>query len=209
MSSIGSVTCLLARLKGRDDEAARRLWEAYYGRLVALARARLRGVPRRAIDEEDVALSAFDSFCRAAEAGRFPRLDDRDDLWQVLLMLTARKASDLRERETCAKRGGGRAVNASALDDSAAESPAAADWPGSEPDPAEAAAVAEECRRLLKKLGSEELTQVAVCKLEGFSNAEIGQRLNRSEGTVERKLQLIRAIWQDEEAVRAPASGEG
>jgi hypothetical protein len=44
---------------------------------------------RRAADEEDVALSAFNSFCLRAEEGRFLRLDDSDDLWQVLMTSAA------------------------------------------------------------------------------------------------------------------------
>ena len=95
MSERGSVTIWLGRLKAGEqrDEAAAHLWGRYFGQLVARARERLRARVRVA-DGEDVALSAFDSFVRAAEAGRFPRLDDRDDLWQVLLLLTARKAAD-------------------------------------------------------------------------------------------------------------------
>ena len=73
--------------------------EAYFHRLVALARDRLRGTPRRAADEEDVALAAFDSFYRRAERGQFPKLEDRDDLWQLLFVLTVRKAIDLTRRE--------------------------------------------------------------------------------------------------------------
>jgi WD40 repeat protein len=80
----GSVTHWLGLLRAGDAVAAQPLWEGYFRRLVGLARARLQGVPRRAADEEDVALSAFDSFCQGAQAGRFPRLADRDDLWQVL-----------------------------------------------------------------------------------------------------------------------------
>ena len=37
---------------------------------------------------EDVVVDAFDSLCRGVQAGRFPNLDDRDDLWQVLMLLT-------------------------------------------------------------------------------------------------------------------------
>src|SRR5262249_35153126 len=94
-SSGGSVTLWLEQLKRGNPAAAQPLWDAYFARLVALARARLRAAPRAAADEEDVALSAFDSFCRGAEAGRFPRLDDRDDLWQVLFVITTRKAIGL------------------------------------------------------------------------------------------------------------------
>src|SRR5688572_19733558 len=111
----GSVTIWLEQLKAGDPAAASPLWKAYFSRLVAVARGRLRAVPRAAADEEDVALSAFDSFCRGVEGGRFPRLDDRDDLWQVLFVITTRKSTSLRRHEGREKRGGGRAIQASAL----------------------------------------------------------------------------------------------
>src|SRR5215471_7618917 len=95
MSSEGSITHWLDLLKAGDRAAARPLWQRYFRLLVARARAALGSAPRRAADEEDVALSAFHSFCRGAEHGRFPRLDHRDDLWHILLMLTARKAAHL------------------------------------------------------------------------------------------------------------------
>ena len=101
-----SVTHWLGQLKAGDPAAAGPLWERYFPKLVELARARLAGFPRRAADEEDVALSAFDSFCRDAAAGRLPRLDDRDDLWRVLLLITSQKALDLVRHESAAKRGG-------------------------------------------------------------------------------------------------------
>ena len=95
MSSEGSVTRWLGALRAGDPAAAQQLWERYFHRLVGLARQRLCGARRRAADEEDVALSAFDSFYRAAEAGRFPQLADRDGLWRLLVTITARKAAHL------------------------------------------------------------------------------------------------------------------
>src|SRR5438105_426196 len=77
MSSAGSVSHWIAQLKAGDQAAAQPLWEAYYRQLVERAHQKLHGTPRRAADEEDVVLSAFDSFCRAAAHGRFPRLLDR------------------------------------------------------------------------------------------------------------------------------------
>jgi hypothetical protein len=108
MASEISITRCIEALKGGDHDAAQRIWEAYFHRLVGLARARLLDAPRRAADEEDVALSAFDSFCRGVDAGRFPRLDDRHDLWQVLVLITVRKAIDLRQHEGRQVRGGER-----------------------------------------------------------------------------------------------------
>lgn len=136
----------------------------------------------RAHDGEDVALSAFDSFVRATTAGRFPRLHDRDDLWRVLFTLTVRKAADVRLAEQRLKRGGG-AVQS--LDGDIAD-PA--------PDPAEAAMIAESVERLLGSL-SDELRSIALAKMEGDTNSEIGERIRRTEVTVERKLRLIRTLW--------------
>src|SRR5919206_1363508 len=102
-----SVTQWIDRLKAGDPDAAQKLWERYFRRLVRLARQKLRAAPRRAADEEDVALSAFDSFCRGLERGRFPQLQDRDDLWRLLVVITARKAVDQVQHEARAKRGGG------------------------------------------------------------------------------------------------------
>ena len=103
----GSVTRWLGQLQAGEPAAAQQLWERYFRRLVGLARKRLQGAPRRAADEEDVALSAFDSFCRGAERGRFPDLADRDGLWRLLVVMTARKATHLRRDEGRQKRGGG------------------------------------------------------------------------------------------------------
>src|SRR5688500_4224311 len=109
MSTKGSVSRLIDGVVVRDEAAVQALWECYFPRLVGLARRRLAGAPRRAADEEDVALSAFHSFCRNAERGRFPRLLDRDGLWRLLVVITARKAAHLRRGEARLKRGGGAA----------------------------------------------------------------------------------------------------
>src|SRR3954454_7890060 len=107
LSPTDSIIRCLEMLKGGDREAAERLWATYIRRLVGLARARMGAPPRRAADEEDVARSAFDSFCRRAERGQFARLSDRDDLWQVLVVVTERKAVDLMRREGRESGGGG------------------------------------------------------------------------------------------------------
>jgi hypothetical protein len=99
MSSLDSVTQWIEDLKAGNRGAAQRIWERYFRRMVGLARKKLVGARRRAEDEEDAALSAFDSFCRAPEQGRFPRLSDRYNLWPLLVKITARKAYDVLQRE--------------------------------------------------------------------------------------------------------------
>jgi DNA-directed RNA polymerase specialized sigma24 family protein len=186
-------------LKEGDHAAAQPLWERYFDRLVGLAKAKLADGRRRAADEEDVSLSAFDSFCRGAAAGRFPKLADRDDLWRLLVTLTARKAFDQMRDEYRLKRGGGTVVGQSAFSAPDSDDEAAFErFVGREPTPESAAMVAEECRRLLDCLKSEELRSIAISKMEGYTNAEIAQRLDCATTTVERKLQRIRAQWQAE-----------
>jgi hypothetical protein len=103
----GSVSRWLGQRQGGTAQAVPPLWQRYFHRLVGLARQRLRGSSRRVADAEDVALSTFDSFCRAAEQGRFLDLADRDSLWRLLVVMTARKAANLRRHEGRLKRGGG------------------------------------------------------------------------------------------------------
>ena len=189
----GSVTRWIRALKRGDQSAAQELWEAYFRRLVGLARARLRDVPRRIADEEDVALSAFDSFFRGAQAGRFPRLDDRNDLWQILVLITVRKAIDLRNYEARPSRGKGRVRSLTELTRGGLEAIG-----GDEPTPELAAQLAEEYRRLIEQLGDSTLQSVATCKLEGYTDDEIAARLGCVTRTVERKLALIRRIWANE-----------
>jgi DNA-directed RNA polymerase specialized sigma24 family protein len=193
MTSDGSVSRWIGMLKGGDGDAAQRLWEAYSRRLIALARARLRGVPTRMSDEEDVALSAFDSLCRGAERGRFARLEDRDDLWQLLVVITVRKAIDLGQHERRAVWGGGRVQTLSDLDDDES-----LEVLGTEPTPELAAMVADECRHLLGKLENDLLRSVALLKMEGFTNEEVAARLGCVVSTVDRRLRTIRQVWSEE-----------
>lgn len=202
MSSQGSVTLWLALLKEGDSAAAQPLWERYFHQLVRLARNRLRGAPRRAADEEDVALSAFESFFRQAAQGRFPRLDDRDDLWRLLLVLTARKAAHLIRDERRERRGGGKVTPEADLPAQLGDGEAAlARVIGSEPTPELAAQVADECRRLLGRLAGDDLRAIAVWQMEGHTVPEIAAKLGRSERTIARKLAVIRDAWRAEESL--------
>jgi DNA-directed RNA polymerase specialized sigma24 family protein len=196
MTSSGSVTHWIQLLQAGEDSAARAIWERYFRRLVGLARAKLGGAARRAADEEDVALSVLDSFCRRLEEGRFPNLKDRDNLWKVLVVLTARKALRLVQHERRLKRGGGKVLAEADVPAGAEERALLDDVVGREPSPAFAAQVAEECNRMLDLLGDDTLRSIARWKMEGDTNAEIAVKRGCLPRTVERKLQRIREIWE-------------
>lgn len=195
MATDDSVSAWIDQLKAGEAEAAQPLWERYFARLVGLARKKLQGTARTAADEEDAALSAFHSFCRAVDAGRFPLLRDREDLWRLLVLLTERKASNQARDERRLKRGGGKVLDeAGWVGDGVGNGPDQV--PGREPTPDFAAQVAEECQRLLKLLDDDLLRALAVGKMEGCTNPELAARHGLALRTVERKLGLIRKIWE-------------
>ncbi len=187
MPSQGSVTCLLAPAQAGDPAAVQQLWERYFRRLVGLARKKLNGAAPGGGDPEDVALSAFTSFWRNAERGRFPQLADRDGLWRLLVTITARKAAHLRrdERHEPQARGG-------------EPSPDLEQLLSREPTPELAAQMAERYRRLLESLGDRNREMVAVWRMEGYTVKEIAGRLKYDERSIKRMLRIIRGIWERE-----------
>ena len=155
MSNGESVTHWLDGVKAGDEADIQRLWDRYFQRLVRLAGAKLPGHCRRAFDEEDVALSAFQSFCDRAGQGQFPQLSDRDDLWRLLATLTVRKAVLMMRHQTRQKRGGGRVLGESAFQ-GGTERPTTggglAEILSKEPTPDDAARFADAFDHLINKL---------------------------------------------------------
>src|SRR3954447_17961377 len=104
----GSVTAWIEALKEGHARAAEALWRHYFERVVRLARRRLQAAPHQSVeDAEDAALSAFRVLLTGAAQGRFLRLKDRVDLWQLLTAITAKKVLSLKQRHSRLKRGGG------------------------------------------------------------------------------------------------------
>jgi DNA-directed RNA polymerase specialized sigma24 family protein len=199
----GSVTRWVKGLKDGDPAAAYQLWQRYFHRLVGLAEEKLRKLSYRSAsaDHEDVALSAFHSLCTCAAKGRFDRLDDRDDLWRLLVVITSRKASDQKQWEGRAKRGGGRVVSEKELADVVGVR-SSSPWdelPSDEPTPEFAAMLAEEYQNRINSLPRDELKRIAVLRMEGYSNEEIAAQLGCAVRTVARRLEMIRATWGDDD----------
>ncbi|MBN9118614.1 MAG: RNA polymerase subunit sigma-70 [Planctomycetes bacterium] len=196
MTRDGSITQWFSSLQAGDRSAVQELWQHFAGRLIGLARERLRTAPRRAADEEDAVLSAFDSFCRGAEQGRYPLLQDRNDLWNLLVAITVRKVSDQIRLEKRQKRGGGAVRCEADLD---REGDQALDAIiGADPTPELAVEVAEQCQRLLEMLPDADLRSIALWKMERYTNEEIAAKLDCARSTVQRKLNLIQARWEQE-----------
>jgi len=185
----------LLHLAEGDETVAQKIWNDYFGKLVRLARQKLEGIPSRDADEEDVAISAMNSFYQGLAEHKFDHLHNRDDLWKLLVTITVRKATARRRSYFAQKRGGGRVRGESIFGKPEEEQGGLADVLGTEPTPELAASVAENCRQLLDQLPGETLRQVALWTLEGYRTEEIATKLGCVRRTVERKLERIREIW--------------
>lgn len=186
----GSITLFFQQLQRGDAAAAEQLWMRFHPRLAALARKCLQGRPQAAADADDAVQSAFASFCQRVREGQF-EIGDRGDLWNLLGLITKRKARAQVRRELAARRGSGQTLHEGALDGPGGSRRLLDDAAGELASPEFDLHVAE----LLEQL-EPEVREIAICRLMGFRNREIAARLDCTERKVERKLRLIRLTWE-------------
>ena len=185
-----SVTRLIRAVQDGSDSAVRPLLEAYFNRLVQLARKRLQNLSGLGGYDEDVALRSFHSvYQRLRDPARPLDLSGRDDLWRLLATRTISRAIDLIRRHRSGEVPGDQDVALLLARD---------------PTPEEAAEMADECRRLLDSLQEPELRQIALWKVEGYTHEEIAARLDCVPRTIERKVSRIRLLWRHELEDRRP-----
>ena len=65
----------------------------------------------------------------------------------------------------------------------------------SEPTSEVLAIMDEECERLFSKL-DDDLRCIAQGKLDGYTNQELAEQMNCGLRTIERRLELIRRVWE-------------
>ena len=196
----GSVSKWIAELKDGEAEAARMLWLRYSQQLIELSRRRLSGLKKGFVDEDDIAQSVFRCICRGAKAGHFEHIENRDEIWWMLISITMRKVASFSQREKTLKRGGGKVQHGSSLS-STTDKYHRFDFDelsGNEPSPDVIVVFEEEQSRLFGKLGNDSLRYVAASRIEGHTVEEIALLLAQSTRTIERKLQLIRDTWRSE-----------
>jgi RNA polymerase sigma factor (sigma-70 family) len=198
MGREGSVTRLIQLLRSDDaaerDLAARLIWTRYFRDLLELARHNLNKRIRRREDEEDVLQSMYKSFCLRQQRGEFD-LASRDALWKLLVTITLRKARNAAKKQMREKRDVGREQTIAGQDDGESGQWVLEQMDSSGPSPAEAALLNEALERRLEALDDVQLTEIALWRLEGYTNREIADRLDCTERSVERRMERIRNRW--------------
>ena len=183
---------LAARVASGDPSSPQAVFDRYVARLIALVRPRISRQLGQRIDPEDVAQSTFRSFFRRAGLGELS-LGRGAPLWRLLSAIALNKLHKQAEHHLAAKRSIRRESAAPAMADDDWLAPSIA---GREPDPAEAAALADELKALLAGLDS--LTRrVVELRLGDYSHEEIAAAVQRSDRTVRRILADVQDRWQN------------
>jgi DNA-directed RNA polymerase specialized sigma24 family protein len=173
------------------------LFDRYFGQLVELARQKLSAAPRSVEDEEDLALSAIDSFFRRAGGGQFPQLSQRHELWSLLVTIVSRKAVNRLKKDQALKRGGTPQECAPHVANGNARARSLDSMAAKEPPPDALVQLNDELHRRLAMLHGDRLREVAVLRLQGYAYLEIAAELGVAERTVRRKIDRIRRTWEE------------
>lgn len=192
------ISIWIEQLAASDQDAASRLWAHFCQRLMQFARVRMNSTTRRIYDEEDAAVSAFRSLCRGIEAQRFPNINDRDNLWALLVVITSRKIANQYRYQNQERRNAKLTLDDAILQRSdGSEISILNAIPSNEPTPFFAAEVADMSEYLAGQLPEPDLKRIVLLKLEGHTNEEVAETMKITRRTVQRKLERIRRIWLD------------
>ncbi len=203
-----SITSWLNALRRGDSDAARKLWGHYFKQVLRLARRNLAGRNRAtAVDEEDVAAGVLGGLLVKLREGGYRDLGSRNELWQLLVVFTIRQAALVARRENAQKRGRGRVTLESEL--TASGRFRLDDLIGHDLSDTLPELMSERCRVLIDALQDPELEQIALWKPAGHTNDEIADKLDCTRATIQRKLRLIRKIWDVETDGLAPGGESG
>jgi RNA polymerase sigma-70 factor (ECF subfamily) len=189
MPSNSSFDDVMTRLRRGDNAAAAEVFERFAHRLVSLARTHLEGRIRRKVDPEDVIQSVLKSFFVRYKEGQFA-LDDWNNLWSMLVVITLRKCGHQVAHYRAACRSLDREIAPAMASDEALH-----DWEAvaRDPTPSQVALLTEAVTQLMIGMNDEQERQILELALQGFAVSDISARVGRGERTVQRILKRVRA----------------
>ncbi|MCA9173199.1 MAG: hypothetical protein KDB14_01800 [Planctomycetales bacterium] len=180
-----SLRSLFPRLQQGDERAATDVFNRFSERLVRLASTRLDQRIQATSDAEDVLQSVWRSFFRRQRAGEF-QFQDWDEVWSLLVVMTVRACARRANALHAQKRDVDREVRPEL------DSPIAWQAFDREPLPDEAVMLTDLISHLLEQLDDRRRMMVTM-RLQGHSIDDIARQTNRTERTVIRVLNSVRA----------------
>ena len=190
----GSVSNWLKELKTGDQNAVEAIWNRYYQRVVEFAIRKMKINPDRAIDGEDIAQLTMHRFCLNATSGNYPDLDDRQQLWDLLVVYTLHRIrKHLRECNRTKRSGMHRVVF------EFKRSQVLQDLRSPEAPTIMADMVQSWLDRLDREDPSGQLKQIAIWSMEDISGSEIARIMKKRKSAILQQIRLIRLLWEEYE----------
>jgi RNA polymerase sigma factor (sigma-70 family) len=188
MSSTDSFAALMDRLRSGEDEAARVVFVRFATRLAGLARKHLDARLAVKVDPEEVVQSAYKSFFTRQRDGALD-VGTWDGLWGILTLITLRKCADRAAYFGAAKRNVAREAAGGSSDSAYPLVALALDR---DPRPDEAALLSETVEALFRAIDDPDERSILELSLQGYTAAEISERLGRAERSVRRLRERVR-----------------
>ena len=163
-----------------SNEELNRLFETYLPKLIRLAEHRISTRMQAKFGSDDVAATVCRSVFRRFKEGTF-RFEDDAEFWRLLVTVTKRKISNKVRHFSTQSRS---------VEDELSET-ASYIIASPEPGPSEAMAFEESLQAVANRLVPLEL-DVLTLRMDGFEHHEIAERLNVSERTIRRKIEVIK-----------------
>lgn len=179
-------------LKSGNPTATHAIWERFYPKLVQAANKRLLKNPDPATSGEDIAQSSFRNVCLGVLEGKYPQLENRDDLWRLLMSSMINRVRSHYRSINAQKRTVAQQESIDWIDDELL----------TELNSHEAQSQLDDLIDfLLVKLDQEdssgELRQIALLYLHEHSASEIAKILHKRKTNILHKVQLIRSLWEE------------
>ena len=188
----GSVSNWLKELKIGDQNAVEAIWNRYYQRVVEFAIQKMKMNPDRAVDGEDIAQLTMHRFCLNATSGNYPDLDDRQQLWDLLVVYTLNRIrKHLRECNRTKRSGMHRVVF------EFKRSQVLQDLRSPEAPTIMADMVQSWLDRLDREDPSGQLKQIAIWSMEDISGTEIARIMKKRKSAILQQIRLIRLLWEE------------
>ena len=178
---------LANRYQAGDDDAARKLFDRYCEQLMRLAKRRIGQRMASRFDPEDVIQSAFRTFFVHLKDGDFS-FEREDDLFKLLVRLTVRKTLRRIQYHLAGKRNPNVEVAGGGDDGDPFDRVA-----GHEPTPDVAVAMVDELEDFMKRLKPFERS-VLELKIQGYTSAEIAEKLNTYDRKVRRVIERVEKV---------------
>ncbi len=183
---------VIERCRSGDEQAAQKVFNQYVDQLVHLARQRISQRIAARVDAEDVVQSVFRTFFLHVRAGDFT-LHDQEDVCKLLVRITVHKTLRQIAHHRRAKRD---TRMEAATGDVTQEQLVSVLADGPTPD--EVVIFLDQMETFLDHLGEVD-RKICEMRMEGYSQAEIADKLGISDRRIRRLMERLRGLTRRED----------